>query len=125
MDETEQARRAAELQLLQRLLERLEKQPSVSPAVLTAIRAEVSAGITEGISNALTPENTQRFWDAAVKSMQDAATRRAGTFLLSGVSAGARKLLWALILFLVLWGTFGWAGITAAWKALVATRSPQ
>jgi hypothetical protein len=122
-EDIEARRRAAELLLLERLLDRLEEQRTAPPEILTAIRSEVSAGIAEGIATALAnPDNVQQFWGAAVNAMQDAATKKAGVLVLSGLSAGGKRLVGILVLVVLMWSYFGWSGMAAAWNALVAAK---
>lgn len=90
-----------------------------SRVLLAAIlREEMRIAVAEGISAALTDEAAERFWAKGLEVLQRQAQQKAGRFLLDGVLAAGKKLLWVGIFVLAVYSVGGWTLMKTIWAAM-------
>lgn len=96
MNEIESAeRRAPEVRLTDETIRYLEER--------------ISAAVAEGLRSTMTPEAARSFWSTGFEVLREQTLRGTGDFVLGGLWAGVKKLLWVAGIALALWATGGWA----------------
>lgn len=90
-----QERRAPEVRLTDETIRYLEER--------------ISAAVAEGLRSTMTPEVAKNFWRTGFEVLREQTLRGTGDFVLGGLWAGIKKLLWVAGIALALWATGGWA----------------
>ncbi len=80
----------------------------------------IREGTAQGLQSALAQPET---WVAVAKGFREAARREAGTAVLNGLAALARKLLLFLAIGGLVYWIGGWAALAGLWKALSGSQS--
>lgn len=82
------------------------------------LRDEMRLAVAEGIAAAFTEETAELFWNKGFEVLQQRAKQKAGGFLLEGLTAAAKKLLWIAVFVGIAYSVGGWALMKAVWAAL-------
>lgn len=82
------------------------------------LRDEMRIAVAEGIAAAMTDEAAERFWSTGLELLQRQAKEKAGSFLLDGFLAAAKKLLWVAVFMVAVYSLGGWALLKAVWAAV-------
>lgn len=86
--------------------------------LVALLRDEMKTAVAEGISEALTDEAAERFWAKGLEVMQRQAQERAGRFVLSGLGAMLKRLLWVGVFVLAAYSVGGWTLLKTIWLAV-------
>jgi len=103
-----------------------ENLPEVrlSEQALQDIEARMAKAVGDGIKFALTEENARAFWLAAMSGLQKSATENTGRFVLGGIRAIFRKLLFFALLGCLAYMAGGWTLLVAVYKAASSSGMP-
>lgn len=102
----------AEFHLSDESIERLVER------IVAGLAPAIAASVTRGVDAALTDEKAAQVFEVWWKVVQREAKLRAGGFLLGGLTAAVKKVLWVIVFVVGMYFAFGWAGLKAAWTAL-------
>jgi hypothetical protein len=91
--------------------------------LVALIRGEMKTAVADGIKEAMTDEAAERLFNKFFDVMRKQATEKTGTFVLGGLSAVARRLMWALVFIAAVYMLGGWSAITTGLKVLKAGAS--
>ena len=86
--------------------------------LVALMRDEMRVAVAEGIAAALTDEAAERFWSKGLEVLQRQAKAKAGGFLLDGVLAAGKKLMWVSVFLLVAYSVGGWTLLKTIWAAM-------
>lgn len=107
MEETNDSeRRAAEVRLTDETIDYLKQQ--------------ISEAVANGLKATMTPDAAARFWQTGFDVLKEQATRGTGDFVLSGLWAGIKKLLWVTGLALAIYASGGWAALKGVLAVIFA-----
>lgn len=73
------------------------------------LEERISAAVASGLAQTMTPEAAKSFWRTGFEVLREQTVRGTGDFVLGGLWAGIKKLLWVAGIALALWVTGGWA----------------
>ena len=96
-----------------------ESRVLLTGIIRNEIRDELRIAVAEGIAAAMTDEAAERFWSKGLDVMRRQARQKAGGFLLEGVLAGGKKLLWIGAFLLAVYSIGGWTLLKTVWAAIV------
>jgi hypothetical protein len=82
------------------------------------LRDEMRVAVAEGIGAALTDEAAERFWAKGLEVLQRQAKQKAGGFLLAGVIAASKRLMWIGVFLMIAWSVGGWTLLKTVWAAI-------
>lgn len=73
------------------------------------LESRITAAVGKAFREAMTPEAAKNFWRTGFEVLREQTLRGTGDFVLGGLWAGIKKLLWVAGIALALWVTGGWA----------------
>jgi hypothetical protein len=95
-----------------------ESRVLLTSFIRAELRDELRMAVADGITAAMTDEAAERFWSKGLEVLQRQAKQKAGGFLLDGLAAAAKKLLWVAVFVVIAYSVGGWALMKAVWAAL-------
>lgn len=94
--------------------EQQESRPAevrLTDETIDYLESRITAAVGKAFREAMTPEVARGFWQTGFDILKEQATMGAGDFVLSGLWAGIKKLLWVVGIALALYATGGWAAL--------------
>lgn len=106
----------------------MDKQTADKPEVRLAdetmayLHSQMKAAVSDGIREALTPEAARAFARAALEEVREQATVHTGRFILDGIRAAFKRLLWVAVFLGAMYWVGGWSLFVTVWKAVASSK---
>ncbi len=100
----------------------MEPHVYLQAETIELLRSEMKSAVAEGLKEAMNPQAAKAFWTVGVEVLQEQATVQTGRFILGGMKAAAKRLLWLTVFLTAMYALGGWQLFVTVWKAVAYSK---